>query len=253
MKTIDASWISDPCFADCFWFADSGGDLSRKMHLEIARQGDLCECRVHVVDQGGRLALVEGRRRRDEEQLSRSPVGGGAEEVGRKCSRNRLQLGDHVGERRSILGRESGGRGDRHDRHIAVVHRSDEWLGERRRLVARRAGREERTIVVVDLARQRRQRAHGDDGADDPEGNDQPAQADDAAPQRIEEATHRRSNVGNSSVGVTRAGTAIGQASLPRVPRGLKSAATTLHLGARAQRGPGASGQLSTCGGIMAP
>jgi len=71
-----------------------------------------------------------------------------ADEILRNRMLPRFRAGDYPG------GIEAGVRRDRHDGHLAVGVRSDQRLGQEGRLIARRAGRQEGPIVVVDLAGQ---------------------------------------------------------------------------------------------------
>ena len=90
-----------------------------------------------------------------------------------------------------LVGRVEVGVGrDRHDGHLAVGLRPDERLGEQGRLVAGCARRQERAVVVVDLAGQGGQRPDAHDRPDDPDDHDQPAEADDDSAEPVEESGH---------------------------------------------------------------
>ena len=106
--------------------------------------------------------------------------------------RQRLDRRREMHQRGDIGSVERTAPGGGGDRHVArVVERAEDRRRERRRARARRRRRQKLTVVVVDLAAEARQRRRPDH-RHDPQGENDPAEADHGPPEAAEEAVRQR-------------------------------------------------------------
>ena len=172
--------------AGCLLLINLNGDIPGQVHLQPGRQPGLRDLGSQRVDQVGCRVRVAAGLHREHHELLGVTVRRDPEVQDILDSGHRPQLALQRGHRRDIRWRQRRAGAGRQDRDRQQVGRA-ERRGQLRRVLARRAGRQEFGVIALSDAGKRRELRDRRECGDNPEQHHQPAEPDGITPDGAED------------------------------------------------------------------